>query len=101
MQILKYLSYSSLVLGLGTLIYGLYILFAYSSGYDTTFTDKDFVLTFFMGLTISCFGFYLDIYQEDTQGIESFVKSKRYRSISMLSCFFGCFIMTVITLIYL
>ena len=97
-MIQKYLSYSSLALGFGSVLYSFYILVAFTSGYDTSFTDRDFLTAFFMGVAISFFGFYIDVKQEDPKNSEYMVRNKRYRLRVTMSGFIVSAVMTVLVL---
>lgn len=97
-MIQKYLSYSSLVLGFGSVLYSFYILVAYTTGYDTSFTDKQFLTAFFMGVAICFFGFYIDVKQEDPKNSEYLQRNKRYRLRVTMSGFILSVLMTIMVM---
>jgi small-conductance mechanosensitive channel len=52
---------------------------AFTSGYDRSFTDVDFLGSFFMGMGIISFGLYVDVNAEDTKNYKHLKNNKRYR----------------------
>lgn len=96
----KYLSYSSLTLGLLTLIYSTYVMVAFTSGYDRSFTAADFLSSFFMAMGIISFGLYVDVQGE--RPTSAFMKSnRRYRLTVLGGLFLLCLAFTVYVLIKL
>lgn len=91
----KYLSYSSLILGLLTLLYSTYILVAHTSGYDRSFTDADFLGSFFMAMGIISFGLYVDVHAENPKNSAFMKSNRRYRLRVLGGMFIFCLVLCV------
>ena len=76
-MIQKYLTYSSLALGIGTIIYALYAITAKFTGYDTSYTANDYLPALFMGLAICFFGLYINIKSIKVKEDEYYTAKKR------------------------
>jgi hypothetical protein len=94
-MIQKYLSYSSLTLGLLTLMYSTYILFAHTTGYDRSYTDKEFLGSFFLAMAIIVFGLYIQVNEEDPKNSVYMKNNRRYRLWVLISLFIMCMLCAV------
>lgn len=97
-MIQRYLSISSLILGCLTILYSSYILVAYTSGYNRSYTDKEFLSSFFMGIGIVVFGLFIEVKQEDVGESKYLKGNKKYRLIVLLSLFLFCLAGTLLSI---